>query len=426
MNSNNVAISLHHVFKRFKIYEDIILDPVKEHLFFWRRKDYYKDFWAVKDISLEIEKGEIVGLIGANGAGKSTLLKMIAGLLDVDKGTIKITGKVTALLALGLGFHPEFTGRENIVYGGMLLGMSKKEVLGKMEDIIDFAEIGEYIDRPFRTYSAGMKARLIFATSMSIDPDILLIDEALATGDTYFVQKCSKRIEKICNSGATIIYVSHNLWHIQQLCKKVILIDQGEILAEGDPSVVVSKYHALIFEKGKKDPLVMNHQPLKMISGTGEVIVTDIKIKGENGRETTGFHTGDEMNIEIYYRSFKDTLREINVLVGFIICKSFSYVGEINTMEYFEKIGLKPKSESVKIGREGVIFVKVNPLLLLNDHYSLWVILYENGIGHTYYSEYKNVNPFFVAKSTNPSVKGGAICWVPASFTVGEKTSKDQ
>jgi ABC-type polysaccharide/polyol phosphate transport system ATPase subunit len=395
-------------------------------LFFWRRKDYYKDFWAVKDISLEIEKGEIVGLIGANGAGKSTLLKMIAGLLDVDKGTIKITGKVTALLALGLGFHPEFTGRENIVYGGMLLGMSKKEVLGKMEDIIDFAEIGEYIDRPFRTYSAGMKARLIFATSMSIDPDILLIDEALATGDTYFVQKCSKRIEKICNSGATIIYVSHNLWHIQQLCKKVILIDQGEILAEGDPSVVVSKYHALIFEKGKKDPLVMNHQPLKMISGTGEVIVTDIKIKGENGRETTGFHTGDEMNIEIYYRSFKDTLREINVLVGFIICKSFSYVGEINTMEYFEKIGLKPKSESVKIGREGVIFVKVNPLLLLNDHYSLWVILYENGIGHTYYSEYKNVNPFFVAKSTNPSVKGGAICWVPASFTVGEKTSKDQ
>lgn len=422
---NGVVISLNHVFKRFKIYQDIILDPVKEHLFFWRSKDFYKEFWALKDISIEIRKGQIVGLIGANGAGKTTLLKMISGLLDVDKGTIEVRGKVTALLTLGLGFHPEFTGRENILYGGMLLGMSKKEVLGKMDDIIDFAEIGEYIDRPLRTYSSGMKARLIFATSMSIDPDILLIDEALATGDTYFVQKCSKRIEKICNSGATIVYVSHNLWHVQQLCKRAILIDQGEMLAEGDPSAVVSKYHALIFEKGKKDPLIMNHQPLNMISGTGEVIVTDIKIKGEDGRETTGFHTGDEMNIEIYYRSFNDTIREINVLVGFIMCKNFSYVGEINTVEYFEKMGLKPKSETVKIGREGGIFVKVAPLLLLNDHYSLWVILYEKGMGHLYYSEYKNVNPFFVAKSTNPSLKGGAICWLPATFTTCEKDSTD-
>ncbi len=422
---NNAVISLHQVSKRFKIYQDIILDPVKEHLFFWRRKDFYKEFWAVKDISFEIRKGEIVGLIGANGAGKTTLLKMIAGLLDPDKGTIEVRGKVTALLTLGLGFHPEFTGKENILYGGMLLGMSKKEVFGKMEDIIDFAEIGEYIDRPLRTYSAGMKARLIFATSMSIDPDILLIDEALATGDTYFVQKCTKRIEKICNSGATIIYVSHNLWHVQQLCKRAILIDQGGMSAEGDPSEVVSNYHNLVFEKGENDPLIMNRQALKMISGTGEVVVTNIKIKDAEGRETVGFRTGDEMNIEIYYRSSNDDIRQVNVLVGFITCRNFSYVGEINTVEYLEKNDLKPKSETVKINREGVISVKVNPLLLLNDHYSLWVILYQKGIGHVYYSEYKNVNPFFVAKSTNPSLKGGAVCWLPAAFTTREKDSAD-
>ncbi len=286
-----------------------------------------------------------------------------------------------------------------------------------MVDIIEFAEIGDYIDRPLRTYSAGMKARLIFATSMSIDPDILLVDEALATGDSYFVQKCSKRIETICKSGATILYVSHNLWHIQQLCNRAILLEQGKIIADGEPSTVVSQYHQLIFEKGKYDPLIMKQHPLKMSSGTGEVIVTDIKIKDGDGRETTGFHTGDEMNVEIYYRCFNDTIREINILIGFIAGKNISYVGEINTVEYFEKNSLRKKSETIKIKREGVILVNVKPLLLLNDHYSLWVILYEKGVGHLYYSEYKNVKPFFVAKSTNPSLKGGAICWLPATFT---------
>ncbi len=414
---NDIVISVQNVSKRFKLYRDIILDPIKEYLFFWRREDFYREFWAVKDVSFEIKKGEIVGIIGSNGAGKTTLLKMIAGLLDIDGGFIKVNGKVTPLLTLGLGFHPEFTGRENILYGGMLLGMSKKEVLRKMVDIIEFAEIGDYIDRPLRTYSAGMKARLIFATSMSIDPDILLVDEALATGDSYFVQKCSKRIETICKSGATILYVSHNLWHIQQLCNRAILLEQGKIIADGEPSTVVSQYHQLIFEKGKYDPLIMKQHPLKMSSGTGEVIVTDIKIKDGDGRETTGFHTGDEMNVEIYYRCFNDTIREINILIGFIAGKNISYVGEINTVEYFEKNSLRKKSETIKIKREGVILVNVKPLLLLNDHYSLWVILYEKGVGHLYYSEYKNVKPFFVAKSTNPSLKGGAICWLPATFT---------
>src|SRR4030043_2468986 len=223
----DIAISAQKVSKRFKLYKDIIMDPIKEHLLFWRKEDFYHEFLAVKDVSFEIQKGQIVGIIGPNGAGKTTLLKMIAGLLDVDKGNINVYGKITALLTLGLGFHLEFTGRENIFYGGLLLGMSKREILRKMPGIIEFAEIGDYIDRPLRTYSSGMRARLVFATSMSIDPDILLVDEALATGDSYFVQKCSKRIEEICKSGATILYVSHNMWHIQQLCHRAILMDRG-------------------------------------------------------------------------------------------------------------------------------------------------------------------------------------------------------
>jgi len=415
---NDIAISVQNVSKRFKLYKDIIMDPIKEHLLFWRKEDFYREFWAVKDVSFKIQRGQIVGIIGPNGAGKTTLLKMMAGLLDVDKGSIRVHGKITALLTLGLGFHLEFTGRENIFYGGMLLGMSKKEILRKMTDIIEFAEIGDYIDRPLRTYSSGMKARLIFATSMSIDPEILLVDEALATGDSYFVQKCSKRIEEICKSGATILYVSHNLWHIQQLCHRAILMDRGEIVADGDPTTIISKYHALTFEKEKNHPLIFENQALKMIGGTGEVTLTDIKIKDGQGRETTGFYTGDLMNIELHYESRNSEVGEINLFVGFLSCRDFSYVSEINTIEYIERNGRGVKSQAIRIKNRGVISVKIEPLLLLNNHYSLWVILYTKGLGHIYYCEYKNVKPFFVAKSTNPSLKGDAICWLPGSFEV--------
>ncbi len=414
---NDVVISVNNISKRFKLYGDIILDPIKEHLFFWRKEDFYREFWAVKNVSFKIRRGEIVGIIGANGAGKTTLLKMIAGLLDIDKGSIKIYGKVTALLTLGLGFLPEFTGRDNIFYGGILLGMSKQEVLRKMDAIVDFTELGDYVNRPFRTYSSGMKARLIFATSMSVDPDILLVDEALATGDSYFVKKCSQRIQEICKSGATVVYVSHNLWHVQQICHRALLIDKGVILADDDPTSVVSQYHKLIFEKEKKHALIVENQELKMTGGTGEVVITDIKIRNSSGNETTGFHTGEVMNIELHYESYNPGVREVNLFIGFLLCKDFSYVGEINTFQYIEKNKITPVSGTIKINKRGVILVKIEPLLLLNNHYSLWVIIYEKGLGQIYYCEYRNIKPFFVAKSTNPSLKGDAICWLPASFS---------
>ena len=413
-----IAISAQKVSKRFKLYKDIIMDPIKEHLFFWRKEDFYQEFLAVKDVSFEIQKGQIVGIIGPNGAGKTTLLKMIAGLLDVDNGNIDVYGKITALLTLGLGFHLEFTGRENIFYGGLLLGMSKREILKKMSGIIEFAEIGDYIDRPLRTYSSGMRARLVFATSMSIDPDILLVDEALATGDSYFVQKCSKRIGEMCGSGATILYVSHNMWHIQQICHRALLMDRGEILADGEPTSVVSRYHRLVFEKEGKDPLVMENQELKMVSGTGDVVLTDIRLKDRDGRETTVFHAGDIMNIEMHYQSLNKDIHEVNLFVGFLSCKDFSYVGEINTVEYVEPNHRETKTETIKIPERGLISLKIEPLLLLNNHYALWVIFYEKGMGHVYYSEYKNISPFFVAKSSNPSLKGDALCWLPATITV--------
>ncbi|HVX14554.1 MAG TPA: polysaccharide ABC transporter ATP-binding protein [Pirellulales bacterium] len=239
---SDVVIRVDQVWKRFKLYHNLITGPIKEHVFFWKREQYYQEFMAVQDVSFEVQRGEVVGIIGPNGAGKTTLLKMIAGLLPVDRGRIEVRGKVTALLALGVGVHPEFSGRENILYGGMLLGMSKREVLRKTESIVEFAELGEFIDRPLRTYSAGMRARLLFSISMSIDPDILIVDEALATGDSYFVGKSLGRIHEMCSSGATVLFVSHNMGQIQNLCSRGLVLMHGRLIHNGGATEAVARY----------------------------------------------------------------------------------------------------------------------------------------------------------------------------------------
>ncbi|MDH7500058.1 MAG: ABC transporter ATP-binding protein [candidate division NC10 bacterium] len=405
-----VPIQLDHVCKRFKLYRDPISGPVKEYLFFWKRHHYYQEIMAVKDVSLEVKRGEVVGLIGPNGAGKTTLLKMIAGLLPVDGGEIEIHGKVTALLALGVGVHPEFTGRENILYGGMLLGMSKAEVLRKMPAIIEFAELGDYIDLPFRTYSSGMRARLLFAISMSIDPDILIVDEALATGDAYFVQKSSRRIRELCRSGATILFVSHNLSQIQEICQRVLFMAEGRVVGDGEPSQVVAAYNRWVFEKEKTIPLIKEEGGLKMTGGSGEVAITAVKLKNQQGEETTGFYSGEDMEVEIYYRSQFDRTRHLHLFVGFLLAQSGSYVGEFNTINYIEPGGGRIRKARVDIHRAGMIKLSFEPLLLLNNHYSLWIILYDQG---KYYCEYKNISPFFVARRSNPLMRHDAIYWQP-------------
>lgn len=300
--SNEPAICVDRVWKRFRLYDDPITGPVKELLFFWKRHKYYRDFMALKDVSFEVTRGEVVGIIGPNGAGKSTLLKMIAGLLSVDRGKIDVRGKVTALLALGVGVHPEFSGRENILYGGMLLGTSKSEVLRKLDGIIDFAELGEFIDQPFRTYSSGMRARLLFAISMSIEPDILIVDEALATGDVYFVQKCQCRIEELCASGATILFVSHNIKQIENLCSRCIVLDHGNLLFDGAPEQATLQYvqavHAAhtqrIGQENDRTDLGTD------LLGGGEVRITDIYFTSR-GERTNSLVIGEPAELCIEY-----------------------------------------------------------------------------------------------------------------------------
>lgn len=205
-------------------------------------KKYFQEFWALKDVSFEIKKGETVGIIGLNGSGKSTLLQLICGTLTPTNGSVSTNGRVAALLELGSGFNPEFTGRENIYANASILGFSKNEIDLKLNDIISFAGIGEFIEQPIKTYSSGMFARLAFAVAINVDPEILIIDEALSVGDILFQQKCMLRMEKMMNNGTTILFVSHSISQVRNLCSRAIYLKEGKIIDFGASNDVCDSY----------------------------------------------------------------------------------------------------------------------------------------------------------------------------------------
>jgi lipopolysaccharide transport system ATP-binding protein len=239
------VVQLRDVSKYYKLYASR-QDRFKEALSL-RGTAFHKQFSALSHVDLSVSKGEIIGIVGQNGSGKSTLLKLIAGVLVPDEGQIDIRGKVTALLELGGGFNPEFTGRENIFFYGTILGFSRQKMKSLEADIIAFADIGEHIDQPLRTYSSGMRARLGFAVAIHVDPEILILDEVLAVGDALFQRKCYAKMESLFQSGITIFYVSHNVNSIKEFCTRVIFIDKGEILLVGDPKSVVTQYQKYLF-----------------------------------------------------------------------------------------------------------------------------------------------------------------------------------
>ena len=237
------AVEAKNLSKMYKIYPRR-RDWLKELIFDGRRK-YHQEFWALKDINFVVEKGTTVGVIGQNGSGKSTLLQLIAGILQPTQGSIWVNGRVSALLELGAGFNPEFTGRENAFMNGAIMGISRKEMERRFDQIAQFAEIGDFIDRPVKTYSSGMYVRLAFAVAINVDPDVLLVDEALAVGDVVFQHRCIRKIRQFKEAGKTIIFVSHDMNAIKSLCDRALLLDNGRLLLEDGPDMVVNKYLAL-------------------------------------------------------------------------------------------------------------------------------------------------------------------------------------
>lgn len=252
MSSDNCSIRVDGLSKCYHIY-DRGIDRLKQAfippacaLAGLAPRAYYREFWALKDISFEVMRGETVGIIGRNGSGKSTLLQVICGILTPTAGTVETHGRVAAMLELGAGFNPQFTGRENIYMNGMVLGLSQADIDDRFDDITAFADIGDFIEQPVKHYSSGMYARLAFSVAISVDPDILVVDEALAVGDETFQRKCYARINEIKKYGGTIFFVSHASNTIAQLCDKSILLDNGKQLYFGPPQKTLSLYHKIL------------------------------------------------------------------------------------------------------------------------------------------------------------------------------------
>ncbi|MBE7681561.1 ABC transporter ATP-binding protein [Paenibacillus sp. P13VS] len=320
-NSKQIAISIENVCKAFKIYHDKPLS-LKEKILRLRSNNY-SDFLAVNKVNLDIKKGETIGLIGHNGCGKSTLLKLITKILYPDQGRIEVNGRISSLIELGAGFHPDFTGRENIYTNAAIFGLSTKEINEKLNDIIEFSELGDFIENPVRTYSSGMYMRLAFSVAINVDPEILLIDEILSVGDTNFQKKCFDKIESFKNNGATIVIVAHDLGTIEKICDRVVWMDKGEIIEIGEPDRVVDLYTQHMnqkFVEQRQEEFNSEHQELRPEStapsetsdnsefsedvrwGSKDVEIIAARILNSQKESTNTVLAGNPLTIEIDYK----------------------------------------------------------------------------------------------------------------------------
>lgn len=307
-------ITVNDLSKMYRVY-DRPVDRLKELMLPGDRK-YHREFWALKGVSLEVGRGETLGIIGQNGSGKSTLLKLVCGVLAPTGGSVFVDGRVSALLELGTGFNPEFTGRENAYLNGAIAGLSKKEMDGRFDAIQEFAEIGSFIERPVKTYSSGMYVRLAFACAINIEPDILVVDEALAVGDVFFQQKCYRKILEFKDKGKTIILVSHSLGAVQKHCDRVVLLDSGEMVASGEPIQVINKYLEMVsgrkqekltaavqedgdsFSSGPKGKSIdrcpdrPNYNKNEFRYGNSKAFIVDFSISDKGGNRTASLLSG--------------------------------------------------------------------------------------------------------------------------------------
>jgi lipopolysaccharide transport system ATP-binding protein len=309
--SSEIAIKVENLSKCYQIYEaprdrlkQFVL-PRVQRLVGLPRKDYFREFWALKEISFNVRKGETVGIIGKNGSGKSTLLQMICGTLNPTSGSIETRGRIAALLELGSGFNPEFTGRENVYMNAAVLGLSKEEADARFDEIAAFADIGQFIDQPVKTYSSGMQMRLAFAVSVCVEPEILVVDEALAVGDMAFQQKCFQRLADLRENGTTILMVSHDIMLIRNHCGHAIYLDAGIVKWAGDAETVGEAYVQDMYAErqastGGRDRLEWREDGSKGKLAFGSIRgrVTNVRIQGEHGMGNV-FRQGEVVTIEI-------------------------------------------------------------------------------------------------------------------------------
>ena len=273
----NLAISVQGVSKIYKLYDKPI-DRLKEAVSL-THKSYHRDFFALSDISFDVKKGETVGIIGTNGSGKSTILKIITGVLSPTTGTAEVSGNISALLELGAGFNSEYTGLENIYMNGTMMGFSRQEMERRMDDILRFADIGDFVNQPVKTYSSGMFVRLAFALAINVDPEILIVDEALSVGDVFFQAKCYRRMEEMMKNGTTILMVSHDMGSIIKYCDKVVLLNRGHFVAQGEAGKMVDLYKKILANQTDELAEALIEEKKEALGLPVKVTVSDKRMK---------------------------------------------------------------------------------------------------------------------------------------------------
>ena len=309
------VLEVKNISKVYKIYKSNF-DRLKE---IFLKRSYHKEFVANDNISFDLYDQETLGIIGVNGAGKSTILKIIAGVIEPTKGEVVKHGRVTALLELGTGFNQEMTGYENIFLNGILIGMKRAEIEEKIDAIIEFSELGDYIYEPLKSYSSGMVMRLAFSIAIFSEPQILIVDEALSVGDAHFAAKCTKALAEKKEKSMSIIYVSHDLNSLKLLCDRVILLNKGKIIQEGDPEEVINSYNFLISQLNEKSKKMVIESNKPSSYGTFEIEIVDVKIQGEKSK-TDIISSGEKAKIDIQIKSNKDLS---NMTIGIIIRDKF-------------------------------------------------------------------------------------------------------
>jgi lipopolysaccharide transport system ATP-binding protein len=376
---NDTAIRMENISKQYNIgashyrnntLRDQIMDSLKSA---FRSKEQpsskENNFWALKDVSFEIKQGEIVGVIGHNGAGKSTLLKILSRITEPTEGAGEIYGRVGSLLEVGTGFHPELTGRENIYLNGAIIGMKKEEIRRCFDAIVEFAEIDKFIDMPVKRYSSGMYVRLAFSVSAHLKPEILLVDEVLSVGDLRFQRKCMTYAEELRKSGATVLFVSHNMFSIKSLCSRVIYLSQGRVLADGLAQDVIP-----LFEKESRAGYGKPHRVAGVDSAEPSIHITGMELLDEAGVNRAVFNFGERMRIRLSY-SVSHIIHEPNFVVALIRSDNVACCNYSTHLDgYFIS----------SLSGDGTIEVLTPPLKIVSESYVVHVLVWDKDFQRMY------------------------------------------
>lgn len=361
MCSDKIAIRVQQLSKCYQIYQHPrdrlkqFVFPTLQRIIRLTQRKYYQEFWALHNISFEINKGETVGIVGHNGSGKSSLLQIICGTLALTSGAVETNGRIAALLELGSGFNPEFTGSENVYMNAAILGLSDKEIRNRFDSIAAFADIGDFIEQPVKTYSSGMMMRLAFAVAINVDPQILIVDEALSVGDELFQRKCYSRIEAIREKGATILFVSHSGSAIIELCDRAILLDGGEMLAIGAPKYIIGKYQKLLYAPKenraqiREEILQNDHTDLRGPHHVSDEIIGNLESMEEENKGHNEFYDPNLCpQSTISYESFGVYIESPEILTLF--GDKVNYLNRGTKYRYRYKVKFEKDAYNVRFG----------------------------------------------------------------------------